>query len=59
MMTVLASAVGPVVFEICKAQTGSYAPLFWTLAPLVLLFGLGGLWIPAPERRESVAAATS
>lgn len=59
MMTVLASAVGPAVFEMCKARVGSYSPLFWTLAPLVLLFGVAGLWMPTPGRSASAAAVTS
>ena len=37
MLTVLASAIGPLIFAQCAALTGSYTPVLWTLAPCVLL----------------------
>lgn len=40
MLTVLGSAIGPLAFEFCKQQTGSYAPLFYGLVPVCGLLGL-------------------
>ena len=40
MLTVLASALGPVVFEFCKKRYGSYTPLFYSLAPVCGVFAL-------------------
>ncbi len=40
MLTVFASAIGPLLFAKSHAAAGSYAPLLGTLAPLVLLCGL-------------------
>jgi len=53
MLTVLASAVGPLVFAKGAALTGSYVPGLWILAPLVLLTGAAALrlHLPAPSPR--------
>ena len=53
MLTVLASAVGPLVFAKGAEITGSYAPGLWILAPLVLLVGAAALRLdlPAPPTR--------
>ncbi|HUF62980.1 MAG TPA: MFS transporter [Verrucomicrobiales bacterium] len=51
MLTVLASALGPLLFAQCHAAAGSYAPLLYTLAPI--LFGAGFIaWRikPVPPR---------
>ena len=40
MMTVVASAVGPLLFALCHRQTGSYSPMFLLLAPVVILLGV-------------------
>ena len=40
MLTVLASAIGPLLFAKCAAVTGSYAPVILILAPCVFLVGL-------------------
>ena len=40
MMTVLASAAGPLLFAACHAWTGSYAALFYSLAAVVGLLSL-------------------
>lgn len=50
MLTVFASAIGPLLFAKCHAAAGSYAPLLYTLAPAVLLMGVVAWWtkvIPA------------
>jgi cyanate permease len=49
MLTVLASAIGPLLFAQCAAITGSYAPILWILAPSVLLVGLAGLRVAVPD----------
>ena len=39
MLTVLASAIGPLLFEVCHGGTGSYAPMLFGLAPVVWAMG--------------------
>jgi MFS family permease len=51
MLTVLASAIGPLLFAQCAAITGSYAPILWILAPSVFLIGLAGLRVAVPDER--------
>jgi MFS family permease len=48
MLTVLASAIGPLLFATCASWTGSYTPILWTLAPGVLLIGLAALRVTLP-----------
>ncbi len=51
MLTVFASAIGPLLFAECHARTSSYAPLLYLLAPVVLVTGLAA-WrtkLPAAE----------
>jgi MFS family permease len=48
MLTVLASAIGPLLFAQCAAVFGSYTPVLWTLAPCVLLLSLAALQISMP-----------
>jgi MFS family permease len=48
MLTVLASAVGPLIFEKVHHHTGSYAPALLGLAPVVLLFGIAGWKVRLP-----------
>jgi len=52
MLTVLASAIGPLIFAECAALTGSYAPALWVLAPCVLLLSVAAFRVamPAPAR---------
>ena len=49
MLTVLASAIGPLLFAKCAALTGSYAPILWILAPSVFLVGLAALRVSVPD----------
>jgi MFS family permease len=51
MLTVLASAVGPLLFAQCAALTGSYTPILWALAPCVFLVGLAALRVSVPDER--------
>jgi MFS family permease len=53
MLTVLASAVGPLIFAQCSALTGSYTPALWGLAPCVLLIGFAALRLEMPRATPS------
>ncbi|HEY7502382.1 MAG TPA: MFS transporter [Vicinamibacterales bacterium] len=48
MLTVLASAIGPLLFATCAEWTGSYAPILYTLAPFVLVIGAGAFKVKLP-----------
>lgn len=50
MLTVLASAIGPLIFAQCAALTGSYTAALWTLAPCVLLLGVAAFRVPLGDR---------
>ena len=49
MLTVLASAIGPLLFAACAEWTGSYAPVLYVLAPSVLLLGIAALRVDLPR----------
>lgn len=49
MLTVFASAIGPLIFAQCAAMTGSYAPAIWILTPCVFFLGLGAFRVPMPQ----------
>src|SRR6266571_1759657 len=57
ILTVLASAVGPLLLAQCVAWTGSYAAAFYALAVVVALLGLAAVVVPLPAGAE-VRAAT-
>ena len=48
MLTVLASAVGPLIFAQSANWTGSYFPALWVLAPCVLLVGIAACRVHLP-----------
>jgi len=48
MLTVLASAIGPLIFAQSASRTGSYFPALWILAPCVLLFGVAAFRVRLP-----------
>lgn len=48
MLTVLASAVGPLIFAQSARWTGSYFPAIWVLAPCVVLLGLAAFQVRLP-----------
>jgi MFS family permease len=50
MLTVLASALGPLVLAKCHAWTGSYVPVFYVVAAAVLVLGLAAWFVPLPRR---------
>jgi MFS family permease len=49
MLTVLASAIGPLIFAQCAALSGSYAPALWTLTPCVFLLSLAAFRVTMPR----------
>jgi MFS family permease len=50
MMTVIASAVGPLALATTLARTGSYSSIFYLLAGVVVLLGLWSWYVPLPRR---------
>jgi MFS family permease len=49
ILTVLASAIGPLLFARCVDATGSYAGAFYVLAAVVAVFGLAAAAVPLPR----------
>jgi MFS family permease len=49
MLTVLASAIGPLLFAQSSERLGSYTPIVWTLAVSVLVFAVASLRIAMPS----------
>ncbi len=52
MLTVVASAVGPLLLAHCVATTGSYAPVFYVLAGVIALLALAAWRVKIPERSQ-------
>src|SRR5262249_33775663 len=50
LLTVLASALGPVLFAGCVSVTGSYAPLLLMLSVVVLVLSVAAWRVPLPRR---------
>ncbi len=57
MLTVFASAVGPLLFAECHARTGSYAPLLYGLAPLVMVIGVMAWRLKLPSAESDSCTA--
>jgi MFS family permease len=53
LLTVLASAIGPLLFAECFARTASYNAMFYGLAPAVLLLGLAAWFAPRPKLEDA------
>ena len=51
MLTVLASAIGPLIFAQSANWTGSYFPALWTLVPCVLLLSIAAFRVGLPNLR--------
>ncbi len=49
-LTVLASALGPVLVARCQALTGSYWPIYWMLAAAAALLAVAAWFVPQPPR---------
>jgi MFS family permease len=56
-LTVLASAVGPLLLATCVEWTGSYRAVFYILAAAVGMFGLAALIVPLPESSQNISRA--
>jgi MFS family permease len=52
MLTVLASAVGPLLLAKCYAWTGSYAAVFYLLAGIVVALGLAAWLVQLPQMQN-------
>jgi hypothetical protein len=48
MLTVLASAAGPLVLACCKDSSGSYVPVFQASAVAAGLLAVWAWWVPLP-----------
>jgi MFS family permease len=55
MLTVLASALGPLLLAIAKDRTGSYIPFMTVVAAVSGLFGLAAWCAPMPNRPPALA----
>ena len=53
ILTVFASAAGPLLFAKCSALTGSYTPLLLGLAPAVFLLGLASWNVSMPKLADT------
>ena len=60
-LTVVASAVGPLLLAECVTRTGSYAAMFYILAIVVLLLGLAAWFVkvPSPPSTPNFAGSLS
>jgi len=55
MMTVLASALGPLLLAWCVSANGSYVPVFYALAGIVALLGVAAWCVKLPQWSEGSA----
>jgi len=55
ILTVLASAVGPLVLAECVARTGSYAVAFYAMAAVVAILGIAATIVPVPAGARTAA----
>jgi MFS family permease len=54
MLTVFASAIGPLLLAETLARTGSYDAIFYGLAGIVVALGIGSWLVPLPSRMPSL-----
>jgi MFS family permease len=54
ILTVLASAVGPLLLAQCVAWTGSYAAAFYAMAAVVAILGLSAIVVRIPAGAEAL-----
>jgi cyanate permease len=53
-LTVLASAIGPLLLAECVTRTGSYAVIFYLLAVIVGVLGVASWFAPIPTPMKAV-----
>lgn len=51
-LTVVASAVGPLLFAECEARTGSYAAMFYALSLVVAFLGVSAWFVKTGQYRD-------
>lgn len=56
-LTVVASAVGPLLLAECVTRTGSYAAMFYLLALVVCALGLSAWFVSLPHERSPIIKA--
>jgi MFS family permease len=54
VVSVVASAVGPVLLTSCKEAFGSYSPLFFASAPIAVVLGVAAWLAPLPTPKETL-----
>jgi MFS family permease len=54
-LTVIASAIGPLLLAECVTRTGSYAIMFYVLSVLVLLLALAAWFVKTPHQQTGPA----
>jgi MFS family permease len=52
IVSVFASALGPLLAALCYERTGSYDGMFYTVAPLALILGLAAWLVPTVKAEE-------
>ncbi len=55
MMTVFASAVGPLLLAQTLERTGSYDSIFYVLAAAVVVLGIGCWYVSLPSRARELS----
>jgi MFS family permease len=51
MLTVFASAAGPLIFSMSKRATSNYSTIFMLLGAIMLAMAIASYWTPLPERK--------
>jgi len=59
MLTVFASALGPKLLAESQVRTGSYTPMFYTLAVVVSLLALCAWFVPIPRPEQARQLSTT
>src|SRR5207249_3960752 len=59
MMTVFASAIGPLLLAETLQRTGSYDMMFYNLSLVVAILGISSWYVPLPVRRPILASIVS
>jgi MFS family permease len=54
-LTVVASALGPIVLAKCLELTGSYAAIFYLLSAIVVILGVFAWFVPIPPTKNRVS----
>ncbi|HEX5731942.1 MAG TPA: MFS transporter [Blastocatellia bacterium] len=51
-LTVVASAIGPLILAECVERTGSYGAIFYLMAAVVIVLGLSAWFVPLPPKKS-------